>query len=384
MVVADGQTYLPDGGIELLPGTEEVEIQYTGLSYLSPEAVEFRYRLDGFQEEWVQVGSRRAAFYTNLDPGQYVFRVNARNADGLWGETGMSMPIVVQARFYQSRWFSVVAVLLFLGTVAGVSNIRVRRSEERRRMLERLVRERTAELEDQMAVARDANDFKSRLLDLAAHDLKSPLISIRGFAQLLRDEVRASDAGREALEAIQRLAHSMLSLINELLDASTIEQGRIQLVRRHVDLSTLASSVVGLLKVTTDRKHQRLVFVPAPPGACMVDVDIGRVQTCIENLITNALKFSPSGSSVEVRVERLDVWARVSVRDDGPGLTEDDRRKIFGRFQKLSARPTGGEASTGLGLSIVKQIVELHGGRVTVESLPGGGSTFSLDLPPLS
>ena len=383
-VVGDGRSIPPDRSVHLPPGTNEVEIQYTGLSYLAPEAVEFRYRLEGLQNDWVLAGTRRTAFYTNLDPGEYVFRVTARNADGLWNERGLSVPLVVHARFYQTRWFAIVAVVLLLAAVSVVSSVRVRRLQARRDLLEREVRDRTAELENQMAVARDANEFKSQLLDLAAHDLKSPLISIRGFAQLLRTELGTADATRDSLEAIQRLSQSMLSLINELLDVSSIEQGRLQLVRRQVDLSTVASSVAELHRNTAQRKQQRLVVTPAAPGTCLVLADVGRLQTCVENLVTNALKYAPASSTIEVRVEKFGAEARVSVLDEGPGLTEDDHRKVFGRFQRLSARPTGGEPSTGLGLSIVKQIVELHGGRVNVETRATGGCMFFIDLPLVS
>ncbi len=380
-VVCDGVVHGPGRQVIVPSGTTEVEVRYTGLSFISPNKVEFRYRLEGLQELWVDAGVRRSAYFTTLEPGEYVFHVKARNADGVWNETAASLPIVVESRFYQTQWFRVFGVVALLALVGAVSNLRVRQLERRRALLEQQVRERTAELEHQMALAHDANEFKSRLLDLAAHDLKSPLISIRGFAQLSRHEPPGSPVSREATESILRLAQSMLALINELLDASTIEQGRLQLMRRTVDLSSLAQSVADLHRLSAERKQQHLNIETADPGACHVEVDIGRIQACIENLLTNAFKFSPSGATITLRVEARGAWARVSVQDQGPGLTADDRMKLFGRFQRLSARPTAGEPSTGLGLSIVKQIVELHGGHVSAETPVAGGSLFCIDLP---
>lgn len=380
-VIVDGQAIASARPAMLPPGATDVEIQYTGLSFLSSNNIGFRYRLDGLQDQWVDAGTRRSAYFTSLDPGEYVFRVMARNSDGVWNETAAALTLVVESKFYQSRWFRVLMVVVVLAAVALVSSLRIRQVDRRREQLEQQVRERTIELERQMALARDANEFKTRLLDLAAHDLKSPLISIRGFSQLARQE---PSAARDAAESIHRLSQSMLSLINELLDASTIEQGHLQLVRRDADLSSLVLAVGDVYRAAAERKQQRLEIEPAAPGSCFVHVDVGRMQACIENLVTNALKYSPPGTTVTVRVASHGDRARVCVHDQGPGLTRDDLRRIFGRFQKLSARPTAGEPSTGLGLSIVKQIVEMHGGRVEVETPASGGSVFCIDLPRVS
>jgi signal transduction histidine kinase/ligand-binding sensor domain-containing protein len=380
-VVVDGHAIAIGQPTVLPPAPTDIEIQYTGLSFLSSTNIGFRYRLEGLQDQWVEAGPRRSAYFTSLEPGAYVFRVTARNADGVWNESPAALTLVVESHFYQARWFRVLMVVVVLAAVALVSSLRVRQVDRRREELEQLVRERTAELERQMALARDANEFKTRLLDLAAHDLKSPLISIRGFAQLARQE---PSAARDAADSIHRLSQSMLSLINELLDASTIEQGHLQLVRRDTDLSSLVLAVGDIYRVAAERKQQRLNILPAAPGTCLVHVDVGRMQACIENLVTNALKYSPPGTAVTVRVMAHNDRARVCVQDQGPGLTPDDLRRIFGRFQKLSARPTAGEPSTGLGLSIVKQIVEMHGGRVEVETPASGGSLFCIDLPRVS
>jgi signal transduction histidine kinase len=142
--------------------------------------------------------------------------------------------------------------------------------------------------------------------------------------------------------------------------------------------------VADVHRIAAERKQQRLVVEPAPAGVCLVTVDVGRMQACIENLVTNALKFSPAGSTITIRVGAHADRARVCVQDQGPGLTPEDRIRLFGRFQKLSARPTAGEPSSGLGLSIVKQIVELHGGQVVAETAVKGGSVFCIDLPRVS
>ncbi|OGU75855.1 MAG: hypothetical protein A3G43_09425 [Ignavibacteria bacterium RIFCSPLOWO2_12_FULL_56_21] len=383
-VLADDSLLLADGTAVIPAGTKQIEIRYTGLSFLSPERMSFQIRLDGLDNAWVNAGVRRASYYTNLSPGVYRFRVRARNADGAWNDVGATLDIVVDAYFYETTWFLTLLVAASAGGAVWVYGGRFRRMQRNQQDLQRLVDKRTRDLQHQNAVASEANEFKTQLLDLAAHDLKSPLISIRGFAQILRDDPRTSPEARTSLETIRHLSQSMLTLINDLLDSSAIEQGKIQLVVKRVDLTSVVSAVIDLHRVTAKRKLQTIVFDPAPPGACLINADVGRMQTIVENLVTNAIKFSGHGTTIHVAVVSRNGQARVTVADEGPGLTAEDRHRLFGRFQKLSARPTGGEGSTGLGLSIVKQLVELHAGRVDVQSAPGAGSTFILEFPTVS
>jgi signal transduction histidine kinase len=146
-------------------------------------------------------------------------------------------------------------------------------------------------------------------------------------------------------------------------------------------MSRLAEFVVESQRPQAEAKEQTIALVQEPLGRALVNADEGRLRDAIDNLVSNAVKFSPRGSTVRVAVQRRFDVVRCQVSDQGPGLTEEDQKQLFQRFHRLTARPTAGESSTGFGLWIVKQIVDLHGGRVWAESTSGSGSSFVLELP---
>lgn len=225
------------------------------------------------------------------------------------------------------------------------------------------------------------NRLKNKFLGIAAHDLRNPLSSIGGFAELLLDEDAdpLTDEQRECLGMILGVSRDMLALVNDLLDVSVIESGKLDLNIEEGSLVEVLQERVRINRITAEKKKiQIFASLEEISGALF---DAKRICQVIDNLITNAVKFSQPGSKVYVALVREGERVRVSVRDEGPGISEEDRAKLFGDFQKLSARPTGDERSTGLGLAIVKKIVEAHGATVQVESRMGEGSTFSFTLP---
>jgi signal transduction histidine kinase len=229
-------------------------------------------------------------------------------------------------------------------------------------------------------IAEEANRFKTRLLSVAAHDLRNPIGAISGFADLLLLQLPGDSPLRELIEPIQRGTRRMGQLLQSLLESSIIEEGALSLHMQRLDLASLAQQVVEMNQERARQKAQT-VSIEAEPG-CAVEADEDRLWQILDNLIGNAVKFSAPGKHIWVRVARHDQAIRCTVRDEGPGLTADDQRRLFGRLERLSATPTGGEQATGLGLSIVKQLVELHGGQVWAESAgPDQGSTFTVELP---
>ncbi len=223
------------------------------------------------------------------------------------------------------------------------------------------------------------NEEKNTLLGIAAHDLRNPIASIKGHAALLLEAELDPEQRRRALEAIGRVSEHMLSLVNDLLDVSVIESGRLELRRERCDLSALLERRVEFFRLLGERKAIRVVARLAP--ALELAVDPTRFEQVVDNLISNAVKYSPHGSTVEVELSPGERGAQLVVRDHGPGLSEEDQRRLFGTFQRLSAKPTGGERSTGLGLAITQRVVAAHGGTIAVASTPGEGATFTVLLP---
>jgi signal transduction histidine kinase len=229
-----------------------------------------------------------------------------------------------------------------------------------------------------------ANAAKNRFLGMAAHDLRNPLASIRGLAEFLNDGSVGPltpdqlDLVRTILDASQ----SMLDLVNELLDVATIESGELKLNVKPTNLGALTAESVAMINMEAAKKQTK-VALQAPAAPIIVTLDPAKIRQVIDNLLSNAVKFSPPGSAIQAIVSeaREEGTCHLAVRDQGPGIPEGERDKLFKDFSRLSIRPTAGEKSTGLGLAICRKIVEAHQGRITAENLPERGCEFRVSLP---
>ncbi len=223
------------------------------------------------------------------------------------------------------------------------------------------------------------NADKDRYLGIAAHDLRNPLSSMRGLSELMLEAPLEPEQQREFLETIHRTSNEMLGLVNDLLDVSVIESGKLTLRRTDQDVAKLVQQRVRHLEMHA--RSKKIDVTVDAPGVQRASIDSARFGQVVDNLVSNAIKFSPSGTAVRVALQSSNGSFSFSVQDQGPGIAEADRRLLFRSFQKLSARPTGGEKSTGLGLAIVKKIVDAHGGSIDVESAPGSGTRFTVTAP---
>jgi signal transduction histidine kinase len=237
-----------------------------------------------------------------------------------------------------------------------------------------------AESEANLKKAEDANSRKTELLSVVSHDLKSPLASVLAAVQLIEMGEITSEEFPESGARIREICERMLALIESLLASSAMEMGKIQVNKSSCNAKKLLEAVVGHNRLRAQEKDQTLT-VSATGDDFTFYADAILVQQVLENFASNALKYSPHGASVQTRVLALPETIRFEVQDEGPGFTDDDKQKLFGFFQRLSARPTGGESSHGVGLAITKRVVELHNGQIWVESEQGQGSTFVVLLP---
>ena len=257
--------------------------------------------------------------------------------------------------------------------------------------LEERVSERTQDLTTanrrlaaQWARLRQANAFKSEILGTVAHDLKNPLGVILGRTEILKEMIAgagALDANVQAQIAyIRDAADRLTEMVDDLVSDAMADALNITIRREPVDIAVLVQEVAEANRPLAARKEQTITVAAPPNHAAMCDSD--RIREAIDNLVSNAVKYSPLGGAIDLLVTQADGGIMVQVKDQGAGLSPEDISRLFGRFQRLSAKPTAGETSTGLGLSIVKRIVDLHGGRMAVESAgPGQGATFKMTLP---
>ncbi len=229
--------------------------------------------------------------------------------------------------------------------------------------------------------AEQADKLKTRLLGIASHDLRNPLGNIHYLAGELRQERAAQTEPDDRLDIIEGESQRLLVLVQDLVDTAALEIGRLELRKAPFDLAATARSVMGEFAWQAQGKRQQLVFAEPAPGTGNVVADERRLHQVISNLLGNAIKYTPPGKTITLTLDRLPNHVNLRVRDEGPGLSPDDIQRLSTPFTRLSAQPTAGESSHGLGLSIAYEIIRLHGGRITVESTPGLGATFVVELP---
>jgi signal transduction histidine kinase len=257
--------------------------------------------------------------------------------------------------------------------------------------LEERVQQRTRELTQanerlagQSEQLRHANRFKSEILGTVAHDLKNPLGVILGRAEMLGELLAAKPLQKEPAGAqiahIRESAKRLTEMVDTLIADAMSDALDIRIRKEPLDLKVLVTEVAGANRTLAERKGQTIRVAPSKSVIALGDHE--RLAEAVDNLVSNAIKYSPKGAEIEVKVAQGKGQVSIRVRDEGPGLTREDMSRLFGRFQRLSAQPTAGESSTGLGLSIAKRIVELHGGTIeAISEGPGKGATFEILLP---
>ncbi len=336
-------------------------------------------RHEGYEISEAVSGEEALEAYAEFEPNLVVLDVMMPGIDGFetcrvlkrtYGETGA--PVI----FVTSRSKADDIVMGF--DAGGVDYL-----TKPFRPKEVLARIRT-HLSNQLLVEQlsKANASKDRFLGMCAHDLRNPLSSIRGLAELMNENAVGilTNEQREIVHTIHGASQSMLQLVNELLDVATIEAGHLKLAKEPTKVADIVERSVHLSNIEAAKKNTRIEMVNATDNP-LIDVDRNKIRQVVDNLISNAVKYSPRGSLITVEVCADESFAGFVVKDRGPGIPDDERHKLFKDYGRLSTQPTGGEKSTGLGLAICRKIVEAHAGTIGVENIPGRGCDFVVRLP---
>jgi len=247
------------------------------------------------------------------------------------------------------------------------------------RSLQNQVQIRTKKIEQQVAELEELNDLKNKFLGMAAHDLRNPLTSVMGFTDLIlgMDDLEEKEK-REYLMTINLASKQMLNLINDLLDVSAIESGKFDIVLRSGNLKEVIENRIKLVSLSA--KSKRIKIATELEDVNEVEFDKSRISQVLDNLLSNAIKFSEPETTIHVSLARSVDKVSFHVRDQGPGIAPWEVARLFSEFEKLSNRPTAGEKSTGLGMAIVKKIVDGHKGQISVQSEVGKGTEFTVSL----
>lgn len=379
--------------IRLAHNQNDVSFNFVALHFSRPESNRYKYILEPYDEEWREGGTQRRATYTNLSPGTYVFRVKAANADGVWNEEGADIRIVIVPPFWARTWFVVLCACALILILVGSIRFRERRLQARNKQLALHVEERTRQLllekrktEMQARRLQELNEVKSQFFADLSHEFRTPLTLITGPLKDLLDG-RYGTLGPEIREQHQLMYHSarrLLRLITELLDLAKLEAGKMTLEEKPGELVTFLRDLTRAFAPLAERKRITLQCRAEMPELWRY-FDHGKLESVFSNLLSNALKFTPAGGkvwiTVRVRSKGEPSMTEIVVKDTGPGIPRERLSAIFDRFEQASTRTLRRQGGIGLGLSLTKELVELHGGKILVESELGFGSAFIVRLP---
>ena len=269
----------------------------------------------------------------------------------------------------------ILLVVVFIFVIS-----KMKRQARKMLLQDKMISKHLLELETQNQQLENLNQEKLQLIGLVSHDLKGPFNRIFALAQLLNlDSSNLTDEQREYIGKIHQIAVDGLGMMRNLLDSRRLDEQGMVLTAAEMNLTTLVTSLLKHYRPIAEKKKIKILLETS--GSLQIQADKNYLSRVIENIISNAIKFSPEGKKVHVHLQRTQNGIDFSVKDEGPGISAADQQKLFQRFQSLSTKPTGGETSTGLGLFIAKTILEKMGGDIFCVSKEGSGATFRVVLP---
>jgi len=358
-----------------------ITFEFASLDYTAPDKKTYAYMMKGFDKDWNVVGSKNSATYTNLNPGDYIFKVRSQNRIGEWSSEIRMLNVRIDPPFWLTWWFKTLMYLILVIAPAGFFFIRIRLLRNQRGKLEKLVAERTTEIQNKNEMLKDLNSTKDKLFSVISHDLRSPFNAILGFEDLLvnnYDEF-SEDERKDMISQVHTTTGQVYSLVENLLNWAKIQNSSIQHHPITFNLKEIINDISELYQNIALAKGIT-VYHQIPEGLIPF-ADIQLMETILRNLINNAIKFTPMGGSIYVKASQDRHIIHISVTDTGMGMTKEQIDGLFNLETTHTKQGTNGEKGSGLGLVLCKEFVEKNGGIITVESQPGKGSAFSFTMP---
>jgi signal transduction histidine kinase/DNA-binding response OmpR family regulator/sugar lactone lactonase YvrE len=382
--------------IQLSHKDNVLSFEFAALSFRNSSKNQYAYKLDGFNKNWIQLGTKREVTFTNLDPGEYTLRVKGSNNDGVWNEEGSSLKIIITPPWWKTKWAFTLYVLCITGLLYALRRYELNRLRLKNQLQIELV---------EAAKMKELDHLKSRFFANISHEFRTPLTLILGPVEQMRGKTFKGNLD-EAYDIILRNSRRLLRLINQLLDLARLESGGMSLQARPENIVSFLKGLVLSFASAAERKRIEL-RITAEEESLIVYFDRDKMEKIVSNLLSNALKFTPERGRVEVRISTVGATSpvapgpvtpglvaigpfapapfaptiKITVQDTGPGIPQHQLDKIFDRFYQVDASHTREHEGTGIGLALTKELVELHHGEISVESEVGRGTMFIVRLP---
>ncbi|MGE5410919.1 MAG: two-component regulator propeller domain-containing protein [Clostridiales bacterium] len=411
----DSQTGLPVNF--KLPYTKNyITFNFVGLNFTSPEFVEYKYKLVGFDSTWSPINKMNEVTYTNLPPGKYRFEVLARNKDGLWSTTSASIDFIITPPFWKTWWFFLICFASGSFFVFGFIRIRTSNLEKQKKELEKTIEQRTKELLNEKIkveeINRDleksryqlskinelqakwlddlsesekqlteSNTNKDKLFSIISHDLRSPFRALLTYSESVNAKLDtlSTDEIKEYTLNVHHYAENIYKLLEDLLEWSRIQIGNLKYEPGDFSLYAATLHTIATIEGNAERKNIKIINNVSDTIVGYADENM--IKSVLNNLVSNAVKFTHYDGLVEINASRINGTVSVTVKDNGTGMSEDEVIQLFKVGKQFHKTGTANEKGTGLGLILCKELIEKNGGSISIASTLGKGSSFSFTIP---
>ena len=349
-------------------------IEFAALDYNSSKSIQYAYKMEGFDKEWIKSNTRRFVTYTNLNAGKYTFKVKSTNADGIWNEEFKSIRIIMGQPWWKSFWAYLLYTIFIIIGLLGIRRFEQNRTKLRSELkLRELEADKKTELEN----------LKSRFFANLSHEFRTPLMLIKGPIEQLKLKGK-DEKYSENIEMIERNSNNLKILIDQLLELSQLEKVEIPIRAKQTNIIAVVKGLLSSFNSISQEKNIKLTF-ESKKDSIIAWIDIDKLAKIINNLLSNAVKFTESGGNIKINIEEQVIknkqYARIIISDNGISIPEEKLERIFDRFYQVDDSTQRTYGGSGIGLALVKEFVDLHNWEISVISEIGKGTEFTLKIP---